>query len=412
MIERKVIRREDSGFATFVALLFAVRAITFVWLAFSAGGYMPLYEKLILIIRYSTILIGPLYLAYQGRMEKKNNVLFIPLFYYFLMLVLHTYGGYEGSYIHELVSISVFIFMSDVMKVRVFYYFYKIILYSCAIAILLYPAILLGLPIGFETVPFVNDGVETSVYLKWFIFGIVGDGQWGLPRLCGIFNEPGGLGTVCALLFAATYRYSKLYERIILLLAIVLSFSVAGFLLVFVFYALIYIKKGWKYFVPLGLLVAFVLIAPSIDWGDEFVNNFVARFEITDEGIAGDDRVKPEFEKLYNEVWNSSDVFFGRGATYGNDMGTSSYKNLLIQYGVIGFGIYFILWLIAMLSTAKKNRDCLILLLLFIVSLYQRPVPITSSYGYVLLIGGFLSIRYWKMNNLRVKPTQTKIAVQ
>ena len=80
MIERKVIRREDSGFATFVALLFAVRAITFVWLAFSAGGYMPLYEKLILIIRYSTILIGPLYLAYQGRMEKKNNFLFIPLY--------------------------------------------------------------------------------------------------------------------------------------------------------------------------------------------------------------------------------------------------------------------------------------------------------------------------------------------
>lgn len=412
MIERKVIRREDSGFTTFVALLFAVRAITFVWLAFSAGGYMPLYEKLILIIRYSTILIGPFYLAYQGRMEKKNNVLLIPLFYYFLMLVLHTYGGYKGSYIHELVSISVFILMSDVMKMRVFHYFYKIILYSCAISILLYPAILLGLPIGFETVPFVNDGVETSVYLKWLIFGIVGDGQWGLPRLCGIFNEPGGLGTVCALLYVATYSYSKLYEKIIFLLAIVLSFSVAGFILVFVFYALHFIRKGWKYVLPLGLLIAFVLIAPTIDWGDEFVNNFVARFEITDEGIAGDDRVKPEFEKLYNEVWNSNDVFFGRGATYGNDMGTSSYKNLIIQFGVVGFGLYFLLWLVAMLSTAKKNRDCLILLLLFIISIYQRPVPITSSYGYVLLIGGFLSIRYWKMDSLRGKPSQPKIALQ
>ena len=393
-------RKAINLFSKFVALLFAVRAITFIWLAFSSGGYMPFYERLIFVIRYSTILIGPLYLVYQRRSDKSCSYLLIPLFFYYLMLVLHTYGGYEGSYIHELVSITVFLLMSVEMKMKVFSYFYKIILYSCAIAILLYPAFVLGLPIGFQTVPFINDGEETNVYLKWLIFGIVGDGQWGLPRLCGIFNEPGGLGTVCALLYAATYSYSKTYERVILLLAILLSFSVAGFLLIFIFYAFHYIRKGWKCVVPLGLLVAFMLIAPTIDWGDEYVNSFFARFEITNEGIAGDDRVKPEFEKLYNDFWNSNAVFFGKGATYGNDMGTSSYKNLLIQYGVIGFGFYFILWFFAMLSIARKNRDCLILLILFIISLYQRPVPITSSYGYVLLVGGFLSILYQRKNEI------------
>lgn len=409
MNENKITRREDSGFATFVAVLFAVRAITFVWLAFSTGGYMPLYEKLILVIRYITILVGPIYLAYQGHINKKNSALLIPPFFYFLMLVINTYGGYEGSYIHELVSITFFLLMSDVMKMRVFHYFYKIIVYSCGISILLYPAILLGLPIGFKTVPFVNDGVETSVYLKWVIFGIVGDGQWGLPRLCGIFNEPGGLGTVCALLYAATYSYSKVHEKIFLLLSIILSFSVAGFLLIFVFYGLQFIRKGWKFYVPLGVLVAFVFIAPTIDWGNEFVNNFVARFEITDEGIAGDDRVKPEFEKLYNGFLQSNDVFFGKGATYGNDMGTSSYKNLLIQFGFIGFGLYFMFWIFAMLSIAQKDKDCLILLLLFIISLYQRPVPITSSYGYVLLVGGFVCLKYYKLNYELVTPKKGKI---
>ena len=389
-------RRISSHFTRFVALLFAVRAITFVWLAFSAGGYMPLYEVLILVIRYITILIGPIYLVYEKKNDRKRTNLLIPLFFYFLMLVFHTYGGYRGSYIHELVSISVFILMSEEMKMKIFTYFYKIIVYSCFVGILLYPAFILGIPIGFETVPFINDGVETSVYLKWFIWAIVGDGQWGLPRLCGIFNEPGGLGTICSLLYVAAYNYSTIFEKVIMLLAILLSFSVAGFLLVFLFYAITFVRKGWKYYVPLGLLVAFVLIAPTIDWGDEFVNNFVARFEITDEGIAGDDRVKPEFEKLYNSFLHSNDVFFGGGATYGGDMGTSSYKNLLIQFGFVGFGIYFILWLMAMLSVAKKDRDCRILLLIFIISLYQRPVPITSSYGYVLLVGGFLCIQYYK----------------
>ena len=406
-------RKNSNHFAKFVALVFAIRAITFVWLAFSAGGYMPIYEMFIAVIRYITILLGPLYLLYEGTIDRKRTKLLLPLFFYFLMLVLHTYGGYEGSYIHELVSISVFILMSEEMKMKIFTYFYKIIVYSCLVGILLYPAFILGLPIGFETVPFINDGVETSVYLKWFIWAIVGDGQWGLPRLCGIFNEPGGLGTICSLLYVAAYKYSTKFEIIIMLLAILLSFSVAGFLLVFLFYAITFMRKGWKYYVPLGLLVAFVLTAPKIDWGDEFVNNFVARFEITDEGIAGDDRVKPEFEKLYNQFLHSNDVFFGGGATYGGDMGTSSYKNLLIQFGFVGFGIYFILWLIAMLSVAKKDRDCRILLLIFIISLYQRPVPITSSYGYVLMVGGFLCIHYYKRNIRSTIPVKNaKLVVQ
>ena len=40
---------------------------------------MPLYEKLILVIRYSTIIIGPLYLAFQSHQEEfdyKRNGLY------------------------------------------------------------------------------------------------------------------------------------------------------------------------------------------------------------------------------------------------------------------------------------------------------------------------------------------------
>lgn len=397
------LNRKDNWITTFVALLFAIRAISFVWLAFSSGGYIPLYERLIFVIRYATILIGPLYLFYQGRIEKKNFNLLVPLFFYYMMLVLHTYGGYKGSYIHELVSISVFILMSDGMKIKVFRYFYIIIVYSCSLAVLLYPAILLGLPIGVQTVPFFNDEVETGVYLKWFIFGIVGDGQYGLPRLCGIFNEPGGLGTVAALLYSASYRYSSKFEKVSMLLAILLSFSLAGYLLIFMFYSIYYIRKGWKFILPILALIAFVLIAPTIDWGNDFVNAFVGRFALTKEGLEGDDRVSASFEVLYREFLQSNDFFFGKGATYGLNLGTSSYKSLFLQYGFVGFGIYFMFWLTAMLSVAKRDRDCLILLLIFIISLYQRPVPITSSYGYVLLISGFLYIHYYKRNALAPK---------
>lgn len=137
-----------------------------------------------------------------------------------------------------------------------------------------------------------------------------------------------------------------------------------------------------------------------IDWGNEFMNDFVGRFAWTKGGLAGDDRVSASFDALYQEYLQSNDVLFGRGATYGLNMGTSSYKSLLLQFGFLGFGFYFVLWLYAMLSEANKDRDCILLLLLFIISLYQRPVPITSSYGYVLLIGGVVSIHFRKRNGL------------
>ena len=373
--------------------IIAARAVTFVWLAFASSEYMPIYNNAVLILRYCTILLAPLYLArFSKYKDTTTGNAFFALIFYWLMLVCNTYGGYKGSYIHELVTIGSFLLMKEKSKIRVFEAFYLIVLASCAIGVFVFIAFIFSIPIGFETVPFLNDGLETSVYIKWNIFAIVGDGQYGLPRLCSIFNEPGGLGTVCGLLYAATYTYSQKWEKVIILMACLLSFSLAGYLLIFAFYAIHHGSRKIKYIIPIIGLMAFLLIAPSIDWGNEFVNDFVARFAITDEGLAGDDRVSYDFQRLWTEFNKSNYIFFGHGATYGGDLGTASYKNLLIQFGYVGFGTYFILWMLSAFKYLKGHREAFAFMAIFILSIYQRPVTITNSYGYTVFFGGLAAI--------------------
>lgn len=376
-------------FDNFIAFIFALRAVTFVWLAFASNEYSPLFANAVNILRYITIPLGLLYLLRNKNINYNNIILLIPLIFYFMMLVVNTYGGYKGSYLHELISIGIFLLMSKKEKKQTFKYFYYIVLVSCSISIILYIVYMLGLKSIFKTVGFYNDGVLSSYYKQFFVFAIM-DGGFSIPRLCGIFNEPGGLGTVCALLFAAVYKKTGNIQKIILLLSLVFSFSLGGYVLVSVYFLLLsIIEKRWKLICFAVLLVILFFVLPHIDFHNEFLNEVFARFKITNFELAGNNRTSELFDAEFLNFIKSSDVFLGKGATYGLDLGSSSYKNLVLQFGILGTGLFFVLWLFIAFYCGQNNKYCIILLIVFIISLYQRPVALTNSYGYVVLFGSF-----------------------
>ena len=117
------------SFDNFVALIFALRAITFVWLAFASNEYSAIYANAVLLLRYITIPLGVFYFIRHKRINDSYICLLAPLLLYFSMLVLNTYGGYKGSYLHELFSIGIFLLMSNKQKLKVFKCFFYIILY-------------------------------------------------------------------------------------------------------------------------------------------------------------------------------------------------------------------------------------------------------------------------------------------
>ena len=77
---------------------------------------------------------------------------------------------------------------------------------------------------------YAQSGLEVAYYYRFAIFAIYKYGH-SFPRLCGIFNEPGALGTVCALLYICTFKKSKPIEKALLIITGIMTFFILLFFL-------------------------------------------------------------------------------------------------------------------------------------------------------------------------------------
>ena len=88
--------------------------------------------------------------------------------------------------------------------------------------------------------------------------------------MCGPFNEGGNLGTICAFLYAIFDEKNTKIEKAILIVGILLSFSLAGWLLLLIYWLGDLIsKKQLKSIIIITALIVAILILPTIDFGNE-----------------------------------------------------------------------------------------------------------------------------------------------
>ena len=244
------------------------------------------------------------------------------------------------------------------------------------------------IPIGFKTVDYYFG--DWAVYKKWLIFALYHQNSYSsilLDRLCGIFNEPGALGTICALLFIITFEKTKLWEKILLLLTGLLTYSVAFFVLTFGFLIVYLCVKDSRYIVlAIGLVILFLKI-PTIDWKNDALNGLASRLIISGNGLSGNNRLTDSYKASYEAMKKTSYILCGYGKGFDFSEGSLSYVKYIVQFGYIGFGIMMIQWL-GMTVVNIKSKMQYVYVLFFFASLYQRPAPIISILGYVLVFGG------------------------
>lgn len=367
-------------------LFFALYAVYGNILAFSNEKYSLSYMYLCTVIIYMCIPLG-LYIIFfkqKGHIQINNLVLLMLPMTYLIIQIMHTYKGYKGEWLTAFVVICLFCLLSDRNKSIIFEYFYRIILITNVISIMLY-VINLILPNLFETVPYYSEqAIALNLnYTKIGIFAIYGN------RLCSIFNEPGGLGTVCAFLFIITFKKSTKLEKIILLVCGALTFSLAFFILIYVFFLVYLLQKNIKCFIPMLILAVLFFLIPYIDFHNDAINLFVARMKIVNGGLAGNNRTTREFDYLYNEFKKTKEIFWGKGIGYSLAAHVSTFKSYIVQMGVIGAGIFLAEWIVCAVKKANKIRFNYIILAMFIMSVYQRPnIPLTLT-GYLIVFGGF-----------------------
>lgn len=228
--------------------------------------------------------------------------------------------------------------------------------------------------------------VETKQYLSP-IYAL------GLFRFGSIFDEPGAVGTLSALILICNppnVKYTK-YDYI-LLIAGIISFSLAFYVIIAINYILNF-KIGKQTIIIACLALALYAAFPKV------VNNIILdRLEYSDGKFAGDNRVASDFEDAYNKFQKSEYTLFGMGnGAHQKYPGSATYLSVIYNQGYFGFIIYLLIFLL--FTRHFKGKRKWIFFFIFMLNIYQRPYNISLLYLLLLYSGLYLYSQNNKLNN-------------
>lgn len=388
----------------FCSIIFVICALMIIFAPYQSDSTLSLTSSLlsnifkILLYTFTglniILIIFPI-LKYKKTILRKDLFQTIPMIIFIIISSFHTYDGsisFSG-FLFSLLWI-IFALAPDNIKKRTFIYFKNAFIIICIAGIICYLSYDLNLFLPYKVVNYYNNNAIVENYIDYkFIFLYRASSSISLVRLCGICNEPGYFGTICALILCASSLNLKKKSNIIILIAGFLTFSLA-FIITLVIYLLLKYLKDVRTVILTVLLTCFYLfLLPNIYTGNPTIDRFIQRMTITDEGLAGDNRTTDELEYVFDDVVKNKPLFgYGKGYLKTQNLkgGVSSYKTYIIQYGFVGC---ILLWGSLLLAALYKNKNYLsiIYIIVFFVNIYQRPNIMTLQYQ-ILLFGGLAFI--------------------
>jgi len=344
---------------------------------------------------------------YVARISK-SSVVFISVFLSSVFLNQFTLNGLYPWISGAAVLILCFLLFDEKIYKSTLNVFINIYALVSIPSILMFFLIAAGVNLEWEYLePYSKAKQLTGLYYREY-FGMVvlstqifplGSGE--LFRLCSVFPEPGVVGTVSALLLTVTRFEIKNWKGVTLLVSGLLSFSLAFYVLACLYLIL---KKPFYLFILVGLLSALFFSLPSDIKDNRLINYYVKErgetlFVNFDEV---DNRVDDCFQRHYDEFFNTTDVFIGNGhkASIATQCDASSFKTIIYDYGIIGFLILLLFYMIILISKIRTRSDfisCIPLLIVFLATSYQRPA-FDTFWFFAIFIGGIISLLHFKPN--------------
>ncbi len=226
---------------------------------------------------------------------------------------------------------------------------------------------------------------------------------WGgsIDRICGMFDEPGVVGTVSSLILVSKgFSLRRRYERI-LLVAGILSFSFAFYFIVFLY---LLIKKFKYGIVIFGAIIILMNTVPK----DSYVySKLLYRFELSDNGIQGDNRTNKGFDQIYKEFLQSDNVLLGmkekeyldKAYHYGSE--ALSWKTFVVVNGFVLF-ILHTLYFMGYAFTLR-NKHVWVFCMVYFLSIYQRPYDFSLGY-WLLFLGGIITFKHMLISKVSYSP--------
>lgn len=182
-----------------------------------------------------------------------------------------------------------------------------------------------------------------------------------IPRFHSVFLEPGHLGSTCAFLLAIQMDKWKRWYNVLIIIALLISLSLAGYLLLFAVVLLHLWMKRRQFIVKLvAAVIAITGIGTAAFFYDQGDNPLfvmiVSRLEVDDGEMSGDNRVSTDFQNEYEAFLHSPYIFFGKDFDY-TTFGNSGYKVFLFDFGLVGLVLVFLFYFFSYYSGRDKRAQ-------------------------------------------------------
>ncbi len=355
-----------------ISLLIILLASSFAWMFWDYNSII--YGSVI------SLLFLLLFLRKQFMFQhSKSTIISI-----FLLIIVELYtvkGGNFFTFSGILLGASPIIFvlmLKDHYKVELFDYFTSALAFILLVSMFFWILFLIDVPLPKYYVNFNKNQYQFDNYFFFLIH--YKDLTISIPRFSSIFLEPGHLGIIATfILYANRFNY-KSFKIIIILIATILTFSLAAYvLLLFSFsaYLIVYKQKdkAVRYLIIWVLLFGFIYyFFENYSHGNNVVNKLIIeRLHIEESDFFKNARFSKSMNLYFENFLPSYDLFLGIGSkeylamNFGPNAG---YKVFFVQHGLIGVLILLLLYL----SFIKGyfNRYVFLFLIVYTLSFLQR----------------------------------------
>lgn len=352
--------------------------LMFVFLIVPFACYIANYSAYYIpnIAVYSSILAVFLFLVLGSSVRddcNRNSVTlyFVSCLFVWISPIIFHFQMPSIKLLYELMYTCSFLMLCNESKLWIYDKFIKILAIILLLGIIEFLLSQIGVVnvIGKTVRP---NSSNTNIYYQTFFNILPYYYATGLARFQSIAEEPGLVGTLCFFVLSTIDMRKYKIQSVIFGVAGILSMSMAFYMLI----ALWMLAKLKTTSLKVVLISLLVLSIPSCLFYDKINKMIVER--VTEKSKDGtlDNRNSAEVEKLYNETYLSFPKFVSgignrtfESLKTGNSAGV---KKNIVQYGAVMIFLAIVSFVRMFLKVRGSDYDSVIILLLFLVSLYQR----------------------------------------
>lgn len=290
-----------------------------------------------------------------------------------------------------------FLLVRNEDKLESFKYFTILFSISLIPGLILYISNLIGIDLAWSYLEPINPlKTQLGHYYRRYLGSVVLISSRSAPiwpyRFCGMFDEPGVVGTVSALLLVGNrFNFKSFYVKILLISGII-TFSLAFFVIVIASLVIeLILRRNFRIVIIIGCFFSLFILFSTYLEDNYLIQRYVLnRITNLGSGLIVDNRTTQsfdyEFEQFFHRGLNT--ILFGEGVGSRSDnmnlLGSSSIKLVIYDSGIIGFSALILLFIVLVLC--HKSKQAVIFLVIFIASMYQRPSVL--NYAYILIFMG------------------------